>query len=88
MRNKKIKTFYTPKQVCFDSIKEKSYSQSPLKPALLIDKINNSEYSDMLEITDFIFILKNSELHTTTDKKYQCNRRDSSGEKSDKQKVA
>ena len=53
MRNKKIKTFYTPKQVCFDSIKEKSYSQSPLKPALLIDKINNSEYSDMLEITDF-----------------------------------
>ena len=59
MRNKKIKTFYTDKQVCFDSIKEKSFSQSPLKPALLIEKIKKGPYSELLEITaDFEPIAK------------------------------
>lgn len=52
MRNKKIKTFYTDKQVCFDSIRESSFSQSPLKPYLLIEKIKKGPYSEMLDITD------------------------------------
>jgi len=50
MRNKKIKTFYTEKQVCFDSIREKSYSQSPLKPALLIEKITKGPHAEMLDV--------------------------------------
>lgn len=59
MRNKKIKTFYTDKQVCFDSIKEKSFSQSPLKPALLIEKIKKGPYSELLDIiADFEPIAK------------------------------
>lgn len=53
-RESKILTFYTEKQVCFDSIKEKSYSQSPLKPYLLMERIKASKYKDMLEIkSDF-----------------------------------
>lgn len=49
-RKRKIVTFYTKKQVCFDSIKEKSFSKSPLKPYLLLKKIKKSEYSEMLKI--------------------------------------
>ncbi len=52
IRNKKIKTFYTDKQVCFDSIRESSFSQSPLKPYLLMEKIKNGPYAEMLDITD------------------------------------
>ena len=31
MKKKKIKVFYTDKQVCMKDIAEKSYSKSPLK---------------------------------------------------------
>jgi hypothetical protein len=50
MRNKKIKTFYTDKQVCFDSIRESSYSQSPLKPHLLMKRFEETGYQNLLEI--------------------------------------
>ena len=51
-QNQKIKTFYTEKQVCFDSIQDQSFSQSPLKPFLLMNKINNSEFGSAFEIID------------------------------------
>lgn len=47
-----IATFYTEKQVCFDAIRERSFSQSPLKPYLLMERINNSELSASFEIHD------------------------------------
>ena len=48
-RNKKIYTYYTPKQVCIDQIKDRSFSQSPLKPKLLMERINTLELSEMLD---------------------------------------
>jgi acetoin utilization deacetylase AcuC-like enzyme len=47
-----IKTFYTDKQVCFDSIREKSYSQSPLKPHLLMKRFRETAYKSLLDIDD------------------------------------
>ena len=47
---KKIKTFYTEKQVCFDAIKDQSFSQSPLKPYLLMNRIKESDFMDAFEI--------------------------------------
>ncbi|HPZ35613.1 MAG TPA: hypothetical protein PKU81_01185 [Bacteroidales bacterium] len=53
-RESKILTFYTEKQVCFDSIAEQSYSKSPLKPYLLMKRIEASEYKEMLKVvSDF-----------------------------------
>ena len=48
--NSKIKTFYTDKQVCFDSIRESSYSQSPLKPHLLMKRFQETGYDNLLDI--------------------------------------
>lgn len=45
-----IATFYTKNQVCFDSIRERSYSQSPLKPYLLMQKIERSEHNTHFDI--------------------------------------
>ncbi len=47
---KKIKTFYTPKQVCHDM--DDSFSKSPLKPYLLMKKINEEGYADCFDIED------------------------------------
>lgn len=49
IRNKKIYTFYTPKQVCINKIKDLSFSQSPLKPKLLMERINTLGFSEMLD---------------------------------------
>ena len=49
IRNKKIYTFYTPKQVCINKIKDLSFSQSPLKPKLLMERINSLGFSEMLD---------------------------------------
>jgi acetoin utilization deacetylase AcuC-like enzyme len=38
-RSKKIRTFYTDQQVCFDNIQNASFSKSPLKPYLLMQRI-------------------------------------------------
>lgn len=59
-RESKILTFYSQRQVCFDGIKEKSYSQSPLKPYLLMKRIKEGEYASMLRIkSDFEPFVKN-----------------------------
>ncbi len=50
MRNPKIKTFFTEKQVCTKNINEKPFSRSPQKPSLLIKKIKQNGYVKMLEI--------------------------------------
>jgi hypothetical protein len=38
-RSKRILTFYTDQQVCFDNIETASFSKSPLKPYLLMQRI-------------------------------------------------
>ena len=73
MRNKKIKTFYTDKQVCFDSIKEKSYSQSPLKPALLMKKIAEGPYASMLDIESKFEPVTKEDYHIAHTKTYVDN---------------
>ena len=45
---KKIKTFYTPKQVCHEM--GSSFSKSPLKPYLLMKKINDEGYGEHFNI--------------------------------------
>lgn len=47
---KKIKTFYTPKQVCTQI--SSSFSKSPLKPKLLMEKIQNEGYGEYFDIVD------------------------------------
>jgi acetoin utilization deacetylase AcuC-like enzyme len=47
---KTIKTFYTPKQVCLNM--KGSFSLSPLKPKLLIEKIKQKDYEKHFDITD------------------------------------
>lgn len=49
-RKQTVATFYNPKQVCFDSIRERSYSQSPLKPHLLMERIKTSQLKNQFEI--------------------------------------
>jgi acetoin utilization deacetylase AcuC-like enzyme len=70
MRKTKIKTFYSDKQVCFDSIKEKSFSQSPLKPALLIEKINKGAFASMLDITDNFAPISRTDFEIAHTKEY------------------
>jgi acetoin utilization deacetylase AcuC-like enzyme len=52
MRNPKIKTFYTDRQVCSDNIAETSSSKSPLKPLLLMKRLKQNGYIKMLEIEE------------------------------------
>jgi acetoin utilization deacetylase AcuC-like enzyme len=40
-RTKRILTFYTDQQVCFDNIQNASFSKSPLKPYLLMKRIKS-----------------------------------------------
>lgn len=47
---KKIKTFYTPKQVCHKM--DSSFSKSPLKPYLLMKKIQDEGYGEHFDIDD------------------------------------
>jgi hypothetical protein len=72
-RNKKIKTFYTDKQVCFDSIRKESFSQSPLKPALLMERIKNGPYANMLDITDDFKPIKKEDFYIAHTEEYVDN---------------
>ena len=56
---KTIKTFYTLKQVC--NKMDESYSKSPLKPKLLIEKIKKSKDSKYFDITDEFEPIKKSD---------------------------
>ena len=51
---KKIKTFYTPKQVCTNMTG--SFSKSPLKPMLLMQKIKEKEYNTFFDIIDDLIL--------------------------------
>jgi len=48
-RYTKIKTFYTPNQVCRKDIEDKSTSKSPLKPLLLMNYLNENGFSGIIE---------------------------------------
>ncbi len=52
MKTKKINVFYTPKQVCTESIQEKSYSKSPLKPKLLMQYLIDHGFGEYLQFCD------------------------------------
>lgn len=69
MRRKKIKTFYNKKQVCFDGIREKSYSQSPLKPYLLLKKIKE-KYPSLLEVESKFEPFEKQDFYIAHTKKY------------------
>ena len=72
-REKKILTFYNLKQVCFSNIKDESYSQSPLKPYLLMKRIKEGKYAEMLKVkSDFMPYEKHDFLIAHT-KKYVNN---------------
>ena len=51
-RSKKIRTFYTDQQVCFDNIQSASFSKSPLKPYLLMQRIKEKKCSALFLKTD------------------------------------
>ena len=44
-RTKRILTFYSDQQVCFDNIQNASFSKSPLKPYLLMQRIKSKGMS-------------------------------------------
>lgn len=73
MRRKKILTFYNIKQVCFDGIREKSYSKSPLKPYLLLKKIKENGYGNLLKIKGDFQPFKKEDFHIAHTKKYVNN---------------
>lgn len=50
MKDRNIKVFYTPKQVCIESIQSKSYSKSPLKPMLYMEYLFNNGFGDNLDV--------------------------------------
>lgn len=53
-RSKKIRTFYTDHQVCFENIQNASYSKSPLKPYLLMQRIRQKGLENLfLRKADF-----------------------------------
>lgn len=54
MRQSKIKTFYTPQQVCRVRIESGSFSKSPLKPMLLMAHLHENGFHEVLDIcSDF-----------------------------------
>jgi hypothetical protein len=71
--NKQIKTFYTEKQVCFDSIQDRSFSQSPLKPFLLMNRIKNSEFNNAFDIVDDFSPFKREDFLTAHTEAYVDN---------------
>ena len=53
-RKKKILTFYSDQQVCFDLIESASFSKSPLKPYLLMKRIKEKGFSKLFKFkSDF-----------------------------------
>jgi acetoin utilization deacetylase AcuC-like enzyme len=71
--NKKIKTFYADKQVCFDSIKESSYSQSPLKPYLLMKRFAETGYDELLDVDGSFKPIKRQDFHIAHTEQYVDN---------------
>lgn len=68
-RKKRILTFYTDQQVCIDNIQKESFSKSPLKPYLLMQRIKKKGFASVFPLkSDFKPFTKNDfELaHTST----------------------
>lgn len=54
MRKKRILTFYNDQQVCFDLMHTSSFSKSPLKPYLLMDRIKQKGLKKIFQLkSDF-----------------------------------
>lgn len=68
--NSKIKTFYTDKQVCFDSIREKSFSKSPLKPHLLMKRFVEKGYDNLLDIESNFEPIKKEDFYIAHTEEY------------------
>jgi acetoin utilization deacetylase AcuC-like enzyme len=51
MKNEKIKTFYTPRQVCRKDIEKRSFSKSPLKPMLLMNYLKENGFDEVIELS-------------------------------------
>jgi acetoin utilization deacetylase AcuC-like enzyme len=67
----KIKTFYTPKQVCTNMTS--SFSKSPLKPMLLMQKIKRTEYNAFFDIIDDFEPINKSDFYLAHTKTYVDN---------------
>ncbi len=72
-RSKKIRTFYTDQQVCFDNIQNASFSKSPLKPYLLMQRIKEKKYSSLFLKTDKFEPFKKSDFQLAHTKMYVDN---------------
>jgi acetoin utilization deacetylase AcuC-like enzyme len=72
-RSKKIRTFYTDQQVCFDNIQNASFSKSPLKPYLLMQRIKEKKYSSLFLKTDQFEPFKKSDFQLAHTKLYVDN---------------
>ena len=70
MKNRQIKTFYNPLQVCSENIKESSYSKSPLKPKLLLQYLQDHGFGDYLDVTDAFQPFKRSDFLLAHTKRY------------------
>ena len=69
-RKPSITTFYTEKQVCFDAIQERSYSKSPLKPYLLMEKIKNGPNPEHFSIKNDFEPFEKSDFELAHTKEY------------------
>ena len=67
----KIKTFYTPKQVCTKMTS--SFSKSPLKPMLLMQKIKGKEYNAFFDIIDDFEPINKADFYLAHTKTYVDN---------------
>ena len=67
----KIKSFYTPKQVCTKM--SASFSKSPLKPKLLMEKIENTGLGSHFDIIDYFQPIKKSDFYIAHTKEYVDN---------------
>ena len=72
-RKPKIATFYNQKQVCFDLIQEKSYSKSPMKPFLLMERIQSRGLLEHFEIFSEFEPFEEHDFYTAHTKEYVTN---------------
>jgi len=69
-RYNKIKTFYTPKQVCRKDIENKSVSKSPLKPLLLMNYLSQNGFDQIIETYSDFKPFKKSDFYLAHTKDY------------------
>lgn len=67
---KKIKTFYSDKQVCFDNFGEISYSKSSQKPYLLMKRFDETGYANLLDIDGSFEPIKKEDFYIAHTEEY------------------